>query len=247
MYRYTPRRHAADPGIAGSLVPIIPFDGLLHELQHSYKITSDLAVDNMAMNYTILGSDIESYVTAAFGAFRPAQYPYHNLDRTRRVAIFSKEIADFYQLDETDQFIIRAAAWFHDTGHLNGDMHGHEERGVKLMEGFLTTIPSDMRMAIGNCIMATKFPSDPKTLNECIVCDADTYHLGTDLFKLTDPLVEQEMEIRTCQKMPDWRGKTLRFLRQHVYFTDYCRQKLEAGKQQNIHWLESLIDPASCT
>ncbi|HMH22487.1 MAG TPA: HD domain-containing protein [Puia sp.] len=185
--------------------------------------------------------DIENIVTQVYESPHLIQYPYHNLAHTQSVVAHCKEIAAWYLLNESDVFILTSAAWFHDIGHLYGEMKGHEERGVLIMEYYLQSSPPDLLTAIGKCIMATKFPSQPQSIYEQIICDADTWHFGTSLFRRTDVLVEQEMEMRTGKKDPHWHEASLRLLNQHVFFTDYCQHLLDAGKKENIAWLGSLI------
>jgi len=195
------------------------------------------------MKYSIVEADIAGFVAAAFDSH--PQFPYHNLTHTRSVVDHAKEIAGAYSLDPNDLFIISAAAWFHDIGHLYGESHGHERRGVTIMQNYLADLPPGTVTTIGNCIMATKFPSNPHSLLEQIICDADTYHLGTEAFRTTDPLVDKEMEMRTGKKDCDWHAATLHFMLQHVFFTDYCQKLLNEGKQQNILWLQSITKAAN--
>ena len=102
---------------------------------------------------------------------------------------------------------------------------------------------SETITAIGRCILATKFPSHPVDLLEQLICDADTYHLGTDLFRQTDPLVKKEVQLRTgmVPAETEWIKKTLSLLKQHTFFTEYCQKKLNEKKQENIAWLEGQL------
>ena len=50
--------------------------------------------------------------------------------------------------------------------------------------------------AIASCIMATKLPRNPKNLLEEIICDADTYHLGTKDFKKTNKQAFEECSLQ---------------------------------------------------
>jgi predicted metal-dependent HD superfamily phosphohydrolase len=225
----------------------------------------------------ILQLQVAEYVVRSFESPNSPVYPYHNLQHTRNVVSHSEEMANHYRLNATDRFIVTTAAWFHDIGHLYGEMRGHEERGARIMEQWMSaqaTVPildperdlgrnleqwmttcadglspanpgpasnsHGLAPAIRNCILATKFPSHPANLLEQIICDADTYHLGTDLFRQTDPLVRKEMAQRFGD-MPavNWKQKTLAFLRQHVFFTDYCQALLNKKKQENIAWFEA--------
>lgn len=188
----------------------------------------------------ILQQKAAEFVINAFGSPNAPVYPYHNLQHTRNVASHVEEMANHYQLNATDRFIVTTAAWFHDIGHLYGEMRGHEERGAGIMEQWLEKPAPDLRPPIRGCILATKFPSHPVDLLQQIICDADTYHLGTDYFRQTDPLVREEMTLRFGEMPPGkWKQKTLAFLRQHVFFTDYCQALLNKKKQENIAWMES--------
>jgi predicted metal-dependent HD superfamily phosphohydrolase len=193
-----------------------------------------MGIDLNSIEEWIAGS-----VTRAYESTDVPHYPYHNLVHTMGVVVHSREMAVYYALDATDTFTLIAAAWFHDIGHLYGMIEEHEQRGVMVMQQYLNHLPLELTTSIAGCIMATKLPSQPHTLSEQIICDADTYHLGTLLFRQTDPLVHQEMELRKGAPIPDWRLKTLALLRRHCFFTDYCRNLLAKGKEENIAWLEA--------
>lgn len=195
------------------------------------------------MQYASLREEIAAYVISLFRQHPVPGLLYHNLEHTCQVVRHSGEIALHYHLTPDEQFIVFAAAWFHDTGHLIGDMKQHEERGCILMRRFLEEkqVPAHMLEKIAGCIMATQYPPHPRSLPEEIICDADTYHFGTSYFKTTDELVRQELEIRLHFRFTSWHRDTLTLLQKHRFFTGYCRQLLEAGKQQNIEYLQKKI------
>jgi len=195
------------------------------------------------MNYINQDKSIEDFVRQTFDRSPSHQYPYHNLNHTVEVVGHARDIASHYTGKGADLFIVTTAAWFHDIGHLSGPMQGHEERGVLVMEDYLhqLQIPERVILSVAGCIRATKYPSYPITMNEEILCDADTFHFGTDYFKLTDDAVRKEIEIRTGVKPLNWHKKSIYLLQQHRYFTEYCRQLLDKGKQENIEWLARQI------
>jgi predicted metal-dependent HD superfamily phosphohydrolase len=183
------------------------------------------------------------FITGLYESPDLPHYPYHNIIHTRGVVFHAREMAGHYRLDLIDTCIVTVASWFHDVGQLYGPMQEHEERGVAIMEDHMRQSPPALVTAIGRCILATKFDSRPSDLLEQIVRDADTYHLGTDLFRETDPLVRKEVEMRTGKIFTDreWGQKTLALLRQHTFFTTYSKDLLNGKKQENIEWLESKI------
>jgi predicted metal-dependent HD superfamily phosphohydrolase len=185
---------------------------------------------------------IADEVTRAYESADVPHYPYHNLVHTEGVVTHCREIAAYYSLGRRETFILTSAAWFHDIGHLYGVVEGHEERGVAIMQQYLSSVPQELTAVIATCIMATRLPSHPHSLSEKIICDADTYHLGTVQFRQTDPLVHQEMEIRKGVAIADWSSRTLAMLRRHVFFTDYCKTLLAKGKEENIAWVVAQTD-----
>ncbi|HTE12140.1 MAG TPA: HD domain-containing protein [Chitinophagaceae bacterium] len=195
------------------------------------------------MNYSTLEENAGRFVTHVFESPQQVQFPYHNLAHTKAVVNHANEISVFYALNEEDIGIINIAAWFHDIGQLHGGMTDHEDRSVLIMNNYLKTMDAATTFieAAGNCVMATKYRSNLKALPEKIICDADTYHFGTPVFRETEFLIKKEMEIRSGQEFPQWHEGSLQLLKDHVFFTEYCQLLLGQGKQENIAWLQSLI------
>ncbi|WEK38386.1 MAG: HD domain-containing protein [Candidatus Pseudobacter hemicellulosilyticus] len=189
---------------------------------------------------------IQQLVEELFNKGNTTNLLYHDLRHTREVVKRAAEIAGAYKLDASNLFILLAAAWYHDTGHLQGSMEQHEETSTRIMYSFLEKeIADHLLKAIAGCIMATRLTASPVTLTEKILCDADTYHLGTPEFRQTDPLVWQELEVRTGKTFPDKDRKSLLFLQAHSFHTSYCRDLLSRGKQDNIEWLQHKISSHS--
>ena len=190
---------------------------------HSEKLTNQIAV----------------YVTGLFERYQTPILQYHNLAHTKDVVARANEIAANCALNETELFIVVAASWFHDCGHLFGPAVGHEKRSALIMRKYLTEkgVEENILYEIEQCIFTTKFPYDPKSLLAQIVCDADSYHLGTDEFFFTNELVKKEFQLRNNYLPLDWDESTLSFLTHHNYFTIYCNTLLEEGKQNNIAFI----------
>jgi hypothetical protein len=91
--------------------------------------------------------------------------------------------------------------------------------------------------------MATKMPQLPGVLLEQIICDADLFHLGNDDFFDNDKLLFREVNAlyNTDISKQDWRRKSIKFLKDHHYHTDYCQVLLNDGKQKNIEKLERKV------
>jgi hypothetical protein len=159
------------------------------------------------------------------------------------VADHCAKIASHYPVDARSGYILLSAAYFHDTGHLYGFMDGHEKAGVDIMRNYFENcdIEEEMLMDIERCILATKWPVKPKGLLEEIICDADTFHLGTDDFPEMDKKVWDEIEMRTGKPVTNRAEKSLQFLLDHQFHTEYCQKLLNEGKAENLEWLRTKI------
>jgi predicted metal-dependent HD superfamily phosphohydrolase len=184
---------------------------------------------------------VENYVGELFEANPKPKLIFHSFAHTRNIVKRTEEIAAHYKLSEKEMLAVYIAAWFHDTGHLFTGPENHEEKSVELMRSFMQMHIADEELTkiIAGCIMATKRSIEPTTLLEQIVCDADTYHLGTKEFKKTNKQVRKEVAHDSKDPMTktEWDLHTLEFLEKHKYYTSYCKEFLEKGKQANIEKL----------
>lgn len=191
--------------------------------------------------FTAMLKKVELHVRGLFETNYNPTLVYHNLTHTEKVVARCTEIAAEYTLTPQEKFILLSAAWLHDTGHLMEIGCGHEAKSVEIMRAFFQKngIEKALTDQVAGCIMATAMPQQPKTLLEQILCDADVYNLGTDEFKQTDVLVKAEIEQTLKTRCCNWDMSTLNFLKSHIFFTDYCNRKLKAGKEKNVHLVES--------
>lgn len=188
---------------------------------------------------------VEAHVTRLFEQSQDTRLVYHNLQHTQKVVYRAKEIASHYNLIETDTLVIYIAAWFHDTGYLVAEPSVHEEHSLKLMQDFMRDFPEEQNLvkSIEDCIMATKPGITPVNLLQQIVVDADTYNLGSKEFNTTNYLVYKEHTMRSGYiSMLDWNKQSVKFLRNHQYYTQYCRELLNEGKKKNIKKLKKNIE-----
>jgi predicted metal-dependent HD superfamily phosphohydrolase len=196
------------------------------------------------MDYNKIEKRIEEYVTGLFEEKHIPALVFHNLDHTRTVVKRAKEIASHYDLSEKDNFILVTAAWFHDTGYLFAEPSRHENVSCDVVKNFMHEHVSDEATVaeIMACVMATKFPTSPKTLLQEIICDADTYQLGTKEFKQSNRKVWEELRMRNQEiDLQKFNEGTIKFLEKHQYYTSYCKELLNEGKRKNIKKLRKKL------
>lgn len=193
------------------------------------------------MNYIVVVNSVEEMVRAFFSSGICKSYCYHNEIHTEMVVSAVKEMAEYYKLQESEVFILVAAAWFHDLGYADGGADNHEERSARVARNFLENqnVSEDLILQVEKCILATKMPQKPQNLLEQIICDADFYHLGSPNFIERNKLMFEEFE-KVGEKQLDkekWRLSTITLFANHTYHTSYAQEKLNSGKMTNLELL----------
>ena len=186
---------------------------------------------------------VEQYVTNLFESNKKPNLFYHTLEHTQETLKRAEEIAAHYKLTEKEMLAVYIAAWFHDTGRIFTGPENHEEKSVELMKSFMqiNSPETELIQIIEGCIMATKRSTIPANLLQQILSDADTYHLGTKEFKRTNKQVRKEILMDKEMSKEDYDIKTLEFLENHKYYTSYCIELLNKGKEENIEKLRQKI------
>ena len=193
------------------------------------------------MNYQQLLEKVKQQVLSYFKLRNNEDLLYHNLKHTEDVVAAAVQIANHYQLNDEDFFIVIASAWFHDTGYME-DTANHEEHSARLAEDFLKAhyVDDGVIQQIKGCIMATKMPQKPVGLLQSIMCDADVFHLGTEDFNENNKQLRKEckMVFHFDFSKQDWRHKTVQFMQSHHYHTDYAKMLLTDQKEKNLQELK---------
>lgn len=196
------------------------------------------------MKYHELLDQAKDYVLAYFDTHPQTELLYHDKTHTKDVVDATMEIANHYQLNEKDFFVVMVAAWFHDIGYFD-DRENHELKSASLANDFLkkNDVEAGLRDKVEQVILATKMPQKPTNLLEEIVCDGDLYHLGTDKCEENQKAMRKEIALVKGLKLSkqQWREENLAFLLSHHYHTDYAKLLLGDKKQENINKLRDKI------
>lgn len=177
----------------------------------------------------------------------PACYQFHNIEHTREVVAASQIIADHLLLNELEKEIVALAAWFHDCGFIisrkDHELHSEKIAGYFLKE---RNYPGVKLQQVLDCIRATKLPQTPRNLLECVLCDADMYHLSTPQYWDKNQMLKRETQLISKETLEDsqWCFENLNFLSGHHYHTPYGQKVLEIRKKahliQNIKRLKAI-------
>jgi predicted metal-dependent HD superfamily phosphohydrolase len=166
---------------------------------------------------------------------------YHTIEHTKYVVKAVEKIGDHALLSEEDAFIVGAAAWFHDVGHLEG-AEDHEARSCVVATSFLekNEVPQALITNVSRLIMSTNRSSKPSGPLEEILADADLYHLGKGSFDEKSELLRMERQLLENKEISkeNWRLENIKLLQNHVYYTIYCRALLDEKRQLNLRELQ---------
>ena len=188
----------------------------------------------------------EHHVRELFDTHPNDVFVYHNIELTEMVVKAAAQIADYYQLDELETHSVHISAWFHDVGYLFVLCDGHEEKSAELAATFLEEegVNEELIKNVRESILATKIFCKPPTLISKILADADLFHLGTPDFKKTNKKIWVEMKRCFGEKIPadEWQKGALKLLEKHKFHTEYCRNLLQKGKQENINFLREWLE-----
>jgi len=189
---------------------------------------------NMKINTAIVEASA-SHVTKQFSEQLDKNFLYHNLSHTIFVVNSVEKICDALAIAKHPKKILLVAAWFHDLGYTQ-QVDNHEKAGADQAAAFLQLAGIDEEdiNLVKTYILATRYPQQPATLMEEIICDADMMHIGEKSFWQTATLLRKEWELTkevTCSDA-DWLQSNIDFLNAHRFHTGYCKDRLSSKKEK---------------
>ena len=172
-------------------------------------------------------------------------YSYHNFNHTFNVVNAVIKLCDKEKVEGKDKEMLLVAAWFHDTGYLNGT-ENHEEKSVKIATEFLKEKEqSDEFIAeVSNLILATSKLYVPQTQLEKIIKDADYVHITSLEYESSCELLRSELKstMDISFSSLEWAKENLNFLlNKHRFYTDYALKKWQPLKEKTIALVQKRI------
>ncbi|SNR34007.1 Pycsar system effector family protein [Flavobacterium sp. ov086] len=173
-------------------------------------------------------------------------YSYHNFNHTLTVVNAVKELCKKEEVKGDDKELLLVAAWFHDTGYIEG-YQNHEQESVKIATAFLKEKEqSDEFIAtVSSLILATVKEYIPKTHLEKIIKDADFAHLMGAEYVTTCELLRIELKNTWNLNFSneEWAKENLNFLmNKHRFYTDYAQRKWQPLKEKNLLMVQKKIE-----
>ena len=177
----------------------------------------------------------------------PANLRFHSVEHTIEVVRSCTTLANEEGVTEEEKKILLTAALFHDSGFLQ-TYDNHEEASCELAMTYLPDYGYTQKQIDEVCslILATKFPQQPKTRLEHILCDADLYNIGTgEFYKKADLLYQELQSVGKTTDRKEWQTEHFSRLHNHQYFTDSARKLLGTRAKENLNGLTSKKGPVT--
>ncbi|RZJ66393.1 MAG: phosphohydrolase [Flavobacterium sp.] len=186
----------------------------------------------------------EAYVSALFKDKLSASFTYHNFKHTKRVVKAAQILASSENLTPDETTAIELAAWFHDSGYVNG-ADRHEQKSIAIFNEFASqeNIPDDIASLAKNLIAVTEMCNEPVTLLENIMRDADSSHFGSeDYEKIAGKLREEwSMQGKTFSDYEWCSGNIKMLTKLHSFRTAYALENWQPQKDANIKSIQEKI------
>ncbi len=189
----------------------------------------------------------EIYVSNLFEEQLSPKNYYHNFKHTATVVKSVSELSKMEKCNENERFLLKLAAWFHDSGYAESD-EGHEDFSVKIFHQFSENIeisPSESAI-VERLIFATKMSATPKSNLEKIIKDADCAHLSFSNFIEVSEKLRLESQYKSENKISksEWVFKNIEFISQHKFLTKQAKIKWEPLKEINLFKLKQKTEKA---
>ena len=188
---------------------------------------------------------VEDFVLTLLKEKLPSTFVYHNFNHTVGVVQAVAKIAKYQHLNDEDTKKLLIAAWFHDTGYIEG-IDKHESASADIATSFLKKNGCDEKLIseVTNLIMATVFNYQPKTELEQIIRDADYFHFANENYLTFCEFLREEWQ-NTCNRTftdLEWSKENLLMLSQkHQFYTSFALTFWQPIKEKNIVRIEKKI------
>ena len=170
---------------------------------------------------------------------------YHNAMHTVDVYWAAVRYGELERISTGKYEILTAAAIFHDLGFLRQYKY-NEPFGAKIAQeiGSRFEYGEDELKLIGELIMDTTMPQQPRSHLGKILCDCDLDNLGRSDFAWKGLLVRLELAVHDNKIMSDlqWLEFQEKFLKGHRFWTKSARVLREEHKRKNLEQVSEMVE-----
>jgi class 3 adenylate cyclase/HD superfamily phosphodiesterase/ActR/RegA family two-component response regulator len=171
----------------------------------------------------------------------PDELTYHDIKHTLNVEKAAQRFAKLEGIKGEELILLRTAVLFHDAGYILSN-EGNEEIAIKLMRNELPNFGYTEKQIqhIAKIIRATIKGTEPTSLLEMIMCDADHDYLGRADYHAVASKLRIELEDQgKSMSDSEWINFQLNYLEnEHDYYTETARNIRLPGKSRRIEELK---------
>ncbi|MBK8954130.1 MAG: HD domain-containing protein [Saprospiraceae bacterium] len=176
---------------------------------------------------------LKTFITSKLRKELPSKLSYHGLHHTMDVLNVCNHYIKRYNIAPEDAYLLRTASLLHDVGIIS-TYDGHEKASVvyakELLPSFGYSVADIKR--IGDMIMSTNIPQNPKNILEQIICDADLDYLGrSDVYPISQTLYKEFLAYNVITDEESWDRLQVKFLSKHYYHTEFAKKFRAPFKQ----------------
>ncbi len=172
----------------------------------------------------------------------PEDVLYHDLAHTLNVEKAAMRFAKLEGVTTEEMLILRTAVLYHDSGYIY-DYHENEAFGMRMAQSTLPKFgyTEEQIEQVVNIIRSTQMQTEPETLLQKIMCDADHDYLGRpDYYAIADRLRKEIAIFDREMSEAEWIDFQLVFLEKiHQYYTETAKNIRDLGKSARIQELRN--------
>lgn len=184
---------------------------------------------------------LRSFIVSKLKAELSDDLFYHSVEHTLNVERAALKYAKLEGLQSDCVFRLQTAALFHDAGFLI-DYKDNEVVGAKILDKYAFEFGySEMDVKIiSKIILATNNKTEPITLSEMIMCDADHDYLGRQDYHHVADKLHRELAIYDKEiGSKEWLMLQIDYLEnKHKYYTTSAYNLRQIGKENRIKELK---------
>ncbi len=198
---------------------------------------------NLKLYSNINYRNAEKYIIKRLKEDLPEGLTYHGIHHTKDVCESVERLAIWEGIRGEDLYLLKTAALFHDAGFVES-YESNEPIGAKMSKEMLPDFgyTKEQINKVIHLIEATKWPHNPKTHLQKLMCDADLDYLGRpDFFQKASTLRKELERFGKIKTEKDWDELQVKFLSAHKFFTKSAILRRAPEKEKHLSELKKIL------
>lgn len=199
---------------------------------------------NLKLYSNINYRNAEKYIIKRLKEDLPEGLTYHGIHHTKDVCESVERLAIWEGIRGEDLYLLKTAALFHDAGFVES-YESNEPIGAQMAKEMLPDFgyTKEQINKVIHLIEATKWPHNPKSHLQKLMCDADLDYLGRpDFFQKASTLRKELERFGKIKTERDWDELQVKFLSAHKFFTKSAILRRAPEKEKHLLKLKEILN-----